>query len=107
MSERIASALLVDDNSLTCEATRLRLEGDGYSVAVARSSSEGLAHAKSAAPNVIFLHLGPRDKGGNIAFIQALRADDSCRHIRVVVLTGRPSLPTGQKGLRPVNRDLW
>jgi hypothetical protein len=44
---------------------------------------------------------------GNVQFMQALRADDSCRHIRVVVLPNRARVDPAKKPLRPVPRDAW
>ena len=106
MAVRTATALLVDDDDASYQATKHRLEGDGYIVLVARTGLEGLSRAKQSMPDVIFTHLiaGARD---NVAFIQALRADDVCRHMPVKVLTGRSeSGPTARK-LRPVSRDRW
>jgi hypothetical protein len=55
---------------------------------------------------VIFTHLvsGIRD---NVAFIQALRSDDVCRHVPVRVLTAPIESGPRQKQLRPVTRDRW
>ncbi len=106
MDGRTATALLVDDDSASYLATQQRLEDDGYSVIRARDGSEGLGRAKQSPPNVIFIHLvaGGQD---SLQFIQALRSDDVCRHIPVVVLNGRPSFKAGTKGLHSVNRDRW
>jgi len=102
----IATALLVDDDVASYEVTQQRLEDDGYSVILARDGAEGLSRARQSTPDVIFAHLvaGGHD---NIAFIQSLRSDDACRHMSVVVLTGRPEPGPRQKRLRPVNRDRW
>jgi CheY-like chemotaxis protein len=106
MDARTSTALLVDDDSASSLATQRRLEDDGYSVVVARSGTEGLGRARQSAPNVIFIHLVANGQD-RLGFIQALRSDDSCRHIPVVVLTGRP-MPTARlKGLHGVNRERW
>jgi len=55
---------------------------------------------------VIFMHLAAGE-AGSVAFIQALRAEDSCRHIRVVVLRGLPSVNATKRQLRAVPRDGW
>jgi hypothetical protein len=44
---------------------------------------------------------------GNVPFMQALRADDTCRHIRVVVLPNQARVDLPRKPLRPVPRDAW
>ena len=102
---RIASALLVDDDAASSQANQQRLEGDGYSVVTARDRTEGLGRARQGAPNVIFIHLGANG-AGSLPLIEALRADDACRHIPVVVLTSQSSARASAK-LRAVNRDLW
>jgi len=101
---RVATALLVDDDVSSRQANQERLEDDGYAVVVARDQAEGLDRAKQSAPNVIFIHL-VSEGVGSLPFIEALRADDGCRHIPVVVLTSQA--PPRRGKLRTVNRDLW
>jgi CheY-like chemotaxis protein len=106
MHSRIATALLVDDDDASYKATQRRLEDDGYSVQVARDGVEGLARAKWSVPDVIFTHLiGSRQN--NVGFIQALRSEDACRHVPVMILPGQPWSGPTQKQLRPVRRDRW
>src|SRR5438132_14368218 len=103
---RIASALLIDEDPGSQLANRQRLEDDGYSVVLAQDAASGLARAKELLPNGIFMHLAAGE-AGSVAFIQALRAEDSCRHIRVVVLRGLPSVNATKRQLRAVPRDGW
>ena len=106
MAVHPVTALLVDDDDASYQATQRQLESDGYTVLVARTASDGLARAKRSVPDVIFTHLVA---GGdsNVAFIQALRSDDSCRHVPVNVLSGRPETRPAKKQLRPVSRTRW
>ena len=106
MNARTATALLVDDDDASSQATQRMLEDDGYSVVLVRDATEGLSRAKRAAPDVIFTHLVA---GGhsNVAFLQALRSDDACRHVPVIVLSSRPELGAKRKQLRPVSRERW
>lgn len=106
MNVRTATALLVDDDDASCQATQRRLEDDGYTVLLARDGSDGLARAKKSGPNVIYAHL-VRGGQDNVAFIQALRSDDVCRHMPVVVLTGRSESDLRHRQLRPVSRNRW
>ncbi len=103
---RTATALLVDDDANSCLANRQRLEDDGYSVVTACDRTEGLRRARQWAPNRIFIHLGANG-AGSLGFIEALRSDDGCRHIPVVVLGAQPVVRPRRSKLRPVNRDLW
>jgi CheY-like chemotaxis protein len=106
MNVPTATALLVDDDDASFQATQRRLEEDGYTVLLARDASDGLARAKQSVPDVIFTHL---IAGGhnNVDFIQALRSDDVCRHMLVMVVTSRPESGPTHKQLRPVSRDRW
>jgi CheY-like chemotaxis protein len=105
-SNRVASALLVDDDPGSQQANLQRLENEGYSVVLVRDESDALARAKQLLPSAIFVHLVMRS-GGNVAFMQALRADDSCRHIRVVVLPRQAPAEPAKRPLRAVPRDGW
>ncbi len=106
MDVRTPSALLVDDDDASSQETKRRLEEEGYTVHLARDGNEGLARARQSVPDVIFTHLVTGDHS-NVAFIQALRADDSCRHVPVKVLTGRPESRPRPRQLRPVSRNNW
>jgi CheY-like chemotaxis protein len=102
----VPTALLVDDDPSSQQANQERLEQDGYSVVLVRDAMDGLARARQMLPSAIFVHL--RLTGvGNVSFMQALRADDSCRHIRVVVLPNQARVDAARKPLRPVPRDAW
>jgi len=101
---RASTAPLADDDDSSRQAHQERLEDDGYTVVVARDKAEGLGRAKQSAPNVIFIHL-VTEGVGSLPLIEALRADDVCRHIPVVVLTSQA--PPRRGKLRTVNRDRW
>ena len=105
-SNRVATALLVDDDARSQQTNRLGLEHDGYSVVLVADGADGLTRAKQIHPDAIFVHLVEAG-AGNVRFMQALRADDSCRHIRVVVLPDRARVDAAKKPLRPVPRDGW
>lgn len=101
---RSTLALLVDDEPFSRSANHARLVDEGYDVVVAQTESEALSRAKQSAPKVIFTHLvasGP----GNLRLIQALRSDDGCRHIPVVVITDRHDVRVAQRKLHAVPRE--
>ncbi|HEX9560817.1 MAG TPA: response regulator [Candidatus Dormibacteraeota bacterium] len=100
------TALLVDDELTSRAAHSARLEGEGYTVFVAQNQADALSRAKQVAPKVIFAHLG-RSGLGNLALIQALRSDDTCRHIPVVVVRDQPAVAAKPAKLRPVPHDSW
>jgi CheY-like chemotaxis protein len=103
---RSATALLVDDQPESRNANRGRLEGQGYLVTVAENATEGLSRARQSLPKVIFVHLVGSGQG-NVSLIQALRSDDSCRHIPVVVVTNHSDARVEKTKLRAVQRAGW
>jgi CheY-like chemotaxis protein len=99
------TALLVDDEPLSRKAEQARLEGEGYMVFAANGQTEALAQARLTAPNVIFVHV--LSTGGNLPLIQALRSDDACRHIPIVVLRAGTDVRISRTKLKTVPRDGW
>jgi len=99
-------ALLVDDELASRAAHQTRLEGEGYTVFVAMNQADALSRAKLSAPRVIYAHLGTVG-GGNLPLIQALRSDDQCRHIPVVVIADGRSISPRRAKLHAVPHDSW
>ena len=106
MDASTRTALLVDDESISRSAHLSRLEGEGYTVFVAQNQGEALSRAKSVAPNIIYAHLGASGLG-NLSLIQALRSDDNCRHIPVVVIKDHLDIRATRAKLRAVPHDSW
>jgi CheY-like chemotaxis protein len=100
------SVLLVDDEPVSRKAQQARLEGEGYTVFVAQNQAEALSRAKVGAPKVIYLHL-VTGSDGNLPLIQALRSDDSCRHIPIVVIKDHVDARVVPTKLRSVGRERW
>ncbi len=99
------TALLVDDEPLSRKAEQARLEGEGYLVFAASGVTEAVAQARQTVPNVIFVHAV--SAGGNLPLIQALRSDDACRHIPIVVIREGTDVRTVSTRLKKVPRDGW
>ena len=99
-----AIALLADDEADSRKANQALLEQQGYSVLIAQNGADALSRAKQSAPQVIFTHLvagGP----DNLRLLQALRSDDGCRHIPVVVMRDKGDVPPATSKLRTVPRE--
>jgi CheY-like chemotaxis protein len=105
-TKRANTALLIDDDPDSQQANQLWLEREGYSVVLVKEQNDGLARARQIAPNAIFIHL-VSEATGSLPFIQALRSDDVCRHIRVVVLGKQPRVDAANKRLHVVPRESW
>jgi len=99
-------ALLVDDEPGSRATQQTRLEDQGYTVFVALDQADAVSRAKQTAPKVIFAHLGASGLG-NLALIQALRSEDACRHIPVVVITDHTQVGVKPTKLRAVPHDSW
>src|SRR6266702_4338391 len=60
MSEVIdedVNVLFIEDDPAVAEMYKLKLELDGYRVTVAKSGEEGLDHANSQVPDIVFLDI--------------------------------------------------
>ncbi len=63
--------------------------------------------AKQATPRIIFVSIGRGGSGGT-PFLQALRSNDSTRHIPVDILANRHKDGRLERlGLRRIGRELW
>ncbi len=81
--------LLIDDQEDIRELATVVLEMDGeFSVMTAAGGEEGIAAAKSSAPDLILLDVMMPEMSGTEVFAH-LRADSSTQKIPVVFLTGR------------------
>lgn len=78
--------LMVEDHPDIADLYQLKLQLEGYRVAVARDGRAGLELARSLLPDVILLdiHLPVMD---GLQVLAALRAEDATRRIPVVVFT--------------------
>ena len=101
------TALLVDDEATSRATHQTRLEREGYTVFVAQNQADAISRAKQALPKVIFVHFA--NGLGNMPLIQALRSDDSCRHIPVVLIKDHPAVRPvpGRARLHAVPHDSW
>jgi CheY-like chemotaxis protein len=106
VAKRIATALLVDEEPTSRSANQSRLEDDGYVVLVAQNETDALSRAQESTPTVIFVHLLATGHG-SLSLIEALKADDACRHIPVVVINDHPDVRTMQAKLHAVRHEGW
>ena len=70
----------------------------------AQNHADAVSRAKQTLPKVIFVHLAA---AGNLALIQTLRSDDSCRHIPVVVIKDPVYVSKVRSKLHAVPHDSW
>lgn len=85
-ADEVVSVLLIDEDPTTADMYRMRLELDGYHVAVASDGKTGLELALTTAPDLVYLDLClPHIDGFQV--LQRLRADPDGARIPVVILT--------------------
>jgi CheY-like chemotaxis protein len=100
------NVLLIDDDRSTFGLHQKRLEARGYHVLRATATDAALDIARQSMPRVIFL-TGDRMGLERGRFLQALRRDDSTRHIPVHVLSMGHDSPIERQGLSRVDRESW
>jgi DNA-binding response OmpR family regulator len=85
MSTRI---LIADDEPNIVVSLEYLLKREGYTVSIARDGDEALAAIRRERPELVLLDVMMPGKSG-FDVLQALRADDSTRGVRVLLLTAR------------------
>jgi DNA-binding response OmpR family regulator len=81
-----ARVLLIEDHPDIADLYQLKLQLEGYRVAIARTGDEGLSLATSLLPDVILLDLNLPGLEG-LELLAHLRAKDATNAIPVVVIT--------------------
>jgi len=100
------SVLLVDHDSSVATLHQRTLEARGYHVIKTSDVDAALTLARQAQPRIIFLTL-ERLGSERSPFLQALRRDDSTRHIPVTVLPAGRDASLERLGLSQVGREMW
>jgi adenylate cyclase len=90
--------LAVDDMPENLEILRVRLEANGYEVVTAADGEEGLAAARSLAPDLILLDVMMPKRDG-ISVVRELKADPALRTIPVVLVTAKSDTRDVVEGL--------
>src|SRR5437899_11040595 len=107
MSEVIdedVNVLFIEDDPAVAEMYKLKLELDGYRVTVAKSGEEGLDHAKSQVPDIVFLDIRLPKMDG-FAVLENLRSNGVTKNIPVIILSNYGEKELVHRGLRLGARD--
>jgi two-component system response regulator RegA len=96
-SETRPSLLLVDDDVPLCEVLEGQLSARGFEVRVANGAKQALRLVQNDAPRYAVIALRLPD-GSGLKLLSALIALDP--HMRVVVLTGYPSIRTAIEAIK-------
>src|SRR5467141_970496 len=93
------NVLFIEDDPAVAEMYKLKLELDGYRVTVAKSGEEGLDHAKSQVPDIVFLDIRLPKMDG-FAVLENLRSDGVTRNIPVIILSNYGEKELVDRGLK-------
>jgi CheY-like chemotaxis protein len=78
--------LLVEDNEMNRDMLSRRLERKGYLVVTAQDGKQGYLLARSETPDLVLMDISlPTMDGWEVT--RLLKADESTRHIPIIVLT--------------------
>ena len=88
--------LLVEDNEMNRDMLSRRLERKGYLVVTAQDGKQGYLLARSETPELILMDISlPTMDGWEVT--RLLKADDSTRHIPIIVLTAHALVSDREK----------
>jgi DNA-binding response OmpR family regulator len=91
--------LLVEDDQEVAEMYRIKLESDGYEVALAYDGEQGLQMATSGPPDLVFLDIRMPRMGG-LEMLEQLRSNASTESLPVVILSNYGEEELKQRGLQ-------
>ena len=92
------SVLIVDDDPVIQLLLRVNFEMDGFEVRTADDGEQGLQMARAAVPNLVLLDVVmPKLDGYQV--LAELRADESTKHVPVVLLSAKSDDADRQAGL--------
>jgi DNA-binding response OmpR family regulator len=80
--------LLVDDSSTVLMMERMILAAERFQIMTAGNGQEGYERARAEQPNLILMVVVMPRMGG-VDAVKALRADETTRHIPIIMVTTR------------------
>jgi two-component system response regulator VicR len=84
----VIKVVCIEDDPKTIDLVKLILKKEGYEITGVGNGREGLAVIESVKPDVVLLDLMMPDMDGWEVF-QSMRANESMKHIPVIVLTAK------------------
>lgn len=98
-ADESVNVLFVEDDPTVAEMYKLRLELDGYQVAVAADGEQAVEMASQSPPDLIFLDIRLPKLDG-LAVLERLRADERTRSVPVVILSNYSERELVERGLK-------
>ena len=84
----MARILIVDDDTELRDSTAAVLESHGYAVLSAVDGASGLAKARQEKPDLVLLDVMMKTDREGFEIARTLSADETTRHIPVIIVTG-------------------
>jgi len=91
--------LFIENDVAVAEMYKLKLELDGYQVAVVANDDQVLQQAATTQPHMIFLDLRPGEDQG-LATLQRLRAAVGTRDVPVIILSNQGANEMAGRGFK-------
>jgi len=98
-TEEIIRVLFIQDDPAVAEMYKLKLELDGYQVAVVANDDQVLGEAARTRPDMIFIDLRVGDDRG-FAMLHQLRATAGTRHLPVIILSTQGASEMAGRGFK-------
>jgi DNA-binding response OmpR family regulator len=98
-TEDIIHVLFIQDDPAVADMYKLKLELDGYQVAVVANDDQVLEAAARTRPDMIFIDLRVGDDQG-FATLQRLRATAGTRHLPVIILSNQEPGEMARRGFK-------
>lgn len=98
-TEDIIHVLFIQDDPAVADMYKLKLELDGYQVAVVANDDQVLEAAARTRPDMIFIDLRVGDDQG-FATLQRLRASAGTRDLPVIILANQESGEMARRGIK-------
>jgi DNA-binding response OmpR family regulator len=92
--DELVEAIYIGGDGALADLYKLKLEMDGYRVALASTGTEALAQARKRLPDIVFIDLGPADQP-LLQTHQTMRRDRDLKDIPAILLwRGSTDSPT-------------
>lgn len=111
----MSKVLIVEDEVMLLEVTKLRLEAEGFEVDTAENGKEGLLKAMSGKPDVILADLMMPDMDG-WEMIKIIRSNSDLKDVPIIILSAlgreediQKAMDTGATDylVKPVSSDAF
>jgi len=107
LDEQVTSIMIVDDNANDRRLIRRLLQSyKQYRIFESRDGDEALKAIREHAPDLVVSDLTMPERDG-FSLLEALKADDSTKHIPVIVVSAKTLTPDDRQRLDKYSASVW